>query len=838
MSEQVFTNCTVGGPISVYVKDGKIVRIRPLVIDENDLKPWTIDANGKKFSPPKKVTISPFTLTERTKVYAEDRIRYPMKRVDFDPKGDRHPETRGKSNYERISWDEALDIVASEIERIRETYGPAAITGITSSHHNWGAIFYKLGPFWRFFDLLGFTSIFDNPDSWEGFHWGAVHTYGFYWRLGGPEQYDLLEDALKNTDLMVYWSHDPDTTRGCYTGQENTIWRLWLREAGKKQIFIDPFCNYTAAVLADKWIAPRPGTDAAMALAIAYVWLMENTYDKDYVARRTVGFDEFQKYVLGEDDSVPKTPKWAEEITGVPARTIAALAKEWASKRTMLACGLHATMGGACRAAYGHEWARLMVLLQAMQGLGKPGVNLWGTSMGGPSNPEFWVPGYGDPDGMLRWTRVAKKKVYNPVEQRLYRLLLPDAILDPPVSWRGEGFCFMSAEQQFKPYTYPMPGNPEVRMFYRYGSSFIGTMTETNKWVKAYQSPKLEFVVNQDCWTGSESRFADIILPACTNLERMDLSEFSSAGGYVPHNSNGCNYRVVVLQKRCIEPLYESKTDYEIFSLIAERLGMKEDFTDGKSEEDWVKGMFGISDLPKYISWEEFEKKGYFVVPLPEDYKPTPSFRWFYEGRECDTPDPLNPNRGTEKAKELATPSGKIEFAAQNLKEHFPDDEERPPVPHYIPSWEGHTSKLARKYPLQLLSPHPRYSFHTHYDKHAPWLGEIPGHRIIRDGYHWQTVRIHPQDAEARGIKDGDIIKLYNDRGAVLGVAKITERIRPGVIHSYTSSGKYDPLEPGKPYSVDKGGCVNLLIPSRMMSKNASGMAPNSCLIEISKWEV
>jgi len=841
MSEQIFTNCTVGGPISVYVKDGKIVRVRPLVIDKDDLKPWTIEADGRKFYPPRKVTIAPYTITERQRVYSDDRIKYPLKRVDFDPNGDRHPETRGKSGYQRISWDEALDIVAGEMNRIRDTYGPSAILAMTSSHHNWGNVGYKLSTFMRFFNVLGFTSVFDNPDSWEGFHWGAVHTYGFYWNLGAPEQYDLLEDALKNTELMIYWSNDPDSTRGTYCGQESAIWRLWLRELGKKQLFIDPYCNYTAAIMADKWIAPRVGTDAAMALAIAYVWIIEDTYDHNYVATRTVGFNQFRKYVIGEDDGVPKTPKWAEEITGVSARTITALAKEWASKRTMLSCGNRGGFGGAMRQAYGHEWARLMVLLQAMQGLGKPGVGMWGATMGGPYYSEFFFPGYADKDSMISFSRAAKKHVANPVEQRLYRLLIPDAILNPPVSWLGEGFCGRSIEQQFKPYTYPMSGNSEVRMFYRYGGSFIGTMTETNKWVKAYKSPKLEFIVNQDCWMMGETRFADVILPACTALERKDISEFGCTGcaeGYVKYGSNGCNYRVVVYQRKCIEPLYESKSDYEIFSLLAQKMGVREDFTDGgKSEEDWVKGFFEISDLPKYISWEEFERKGYFVVPFPEDYKPTTALRWFYDGRDCDTPD-NNPKKNTEKGSELGTYSGKIEFVSQSLTEHFPDDEERPPMPRYIPSWEGLTSELAKKYPLQLVSPHARFSYHTHYDKHCPWLGEIPGHRILKNNYYWQTVRIHPSDAEARGIKSGDIIKLYNDRGVVLGVAQVTERIRPGVIHSYASSGKYDPLEPGKVGSVDKGGCVNLLSSSRLMSKNAPGMAPNSVLVEISKWEV
>ncbi|MFC1869283.1 molybdopterin dinucleotide binding domain-containing protein, partial [Thermodesulfobacteriota bacterium] len=101
----------------------------------------------------------------------------------------------------------------------------------------------------------------------------------------------------------------------------------------------------------------------------------------------------------------------------------------------------------------------------------------------------------------------------------------------------------------------------------------------------------------------------------------------------------------------------------------------------------------------------------------------------------------------------------------------------------------------------------------------------------------WWPARLHPFDAGGRGIRNGDIVKLYNDRGAALCIAVITERIRPGTIHSYASSAKYDPLEPGKPNSIDRGGCINLLTSSRMLSKNAPGMTPNSCLLEIEKWE-
>jgi len=835
MSEKVFTSCTVGGPIFVHVNDGRITRIRPIVFDEKDAISWTIKARGRKFSPPRKTTLAPFTTAERERVYSENRVKYPLKRVDFDPQGDRHPEMRGKSGYERISWDEAMDIVSSEMKRIRATYGPAAITAMRSSHSNWGLLSYKMGAFGRFFEMLGHTAMFDNPDSWEGWHWGAIHTWGFTWKLGGTEQYDLLEDALKNSDMVIHWSNDPDTTRGGYSGQESVIWRYWLRELGIKQVFIDPFCNYTAATLGDKWIAPRPGTDAAMAMAIAYVWIGEGTYDKDYLNSHAIGFEQFKRHIMGEDDGVPKTPKWAEGITGVPGRTVTALAREWGSKKTMLSVGGIGCAGGACRQAYSTEWARLMVLLQAMQGPGKPGVNIWSTVTGAPFDSSFEFPGYAD-GGLDAFSHVAKKTAVNPVTQRIYRLLVPECILNPPVSWIGEGICGESIEQQFIPYTYPEQGSPEVKMIYRYGGSFIGTMTDTNRWVKMYQSPRLEFVVNQEvCWH-SETGFADIILPACTNLERSDIAEWASVGGYGFHSQSACNHRVVVYMKKCIEPLWESRPDYDIFVELAERLGFKEEYTEGNSWEGWIKKVFDAFSLPKYISYEDFKEKGYFVVPFPRDYKPTPALRWFYEGRECDTPD-NNPQKGTEKAKELGTYSGKIEFVSQSLTEHFPDDEERPPMPRYIPSWEGYNSELAKKYPLQLISPHPRFSYHTHHDISIHSLGDIPGHRIFKDGYYWQVIRIHPLDASARGIKDGDIVKLYNDRGAVMGIAQVTERLRPGVVHSYEASAKYDPMEKGKPGSIDRGGCINLLTPSRMISKNAPGMANNSCLVEISKWE-
>ncbi len=845
MPEQVFTQCTVGGPVRVYVKDGKITRMRPIIFDDKtDAPSWVIDARGKKFSPPRRTTLQSYLVPERTRVYAENRIKYPYRRKNFDPRGDRHPEMRGKDEYVRISWNEALDLVAGEIKRIREKYGPAAITGMTSSHHNWGLLHYKMGPFGRFFNILGYTTLFDNPDSWEGWQWGAVHTYGFHWRMGHCEQSELLQDALKNTEQIIFWSVDPNSTSFMYSGQENLLWRLWMKELGIQFVFIDPYCNCTASTMGDKWIAPRPGTDAALAEAIAYVWLKEGTYDKWFIENRTVGFEEWQKHILGEDGGTPCTPEWAADICDIPAHDIIALAHEWAAKKTMLAVGSIFGATGACRQAYGTEWPRLCVLLMAMHGFGKPGVNFWGGTAGtAPIDYTFNMPGYSS-TGWDGFGSVAKKPAFpdgNTVTQKTYRLLLPEAILSPPISWIGEGFCGNSVEQQFNRFTCPEkgPNGAPIKMIYRHGGSFISTMTDTNRWVRMYQSPNLEFVVMQDCHWQSETKFGDIILPASTNFEHTDLSEWGNAGGYGVNDMNS-NHRVIIYQQKCIDPLWESKPDYEIYTLLAERLGIKEEYTEGNSFEDWNKKVYEYSDLHKYVRYEDFKKKGYFVVPaMPPDAEPLVSFRWFYEGRPNDLKsEPLNPNIGTDRAHLLSTPSGKVEFVSQTLMEFDPNDEERPPMPRYIPSWEGYnTEELTKKYPLQLVSPHPRFSYHTHHDNKSLWLNDIPQHRVKKDGYAYWPIRIHPKDAAERGISEADIVRVYNDRGVVLCSAHVTERIRPGSVHSYEAGANYDPLEPGKPGSIDRGGCINLLTPSRMLSRNAPGMANNSCLVEISKWE-
>ncbi len=844
-----FVSHTNGGPLHVYVKDGKIVRLTPIEFTEEDAPSWTIKAKGKTFTPPRIASIAPHTMCQRSTVYSPDRLLYPMKRVDFDPKGERNCQNRGISGYERISWDEALDIVSSEIKRVKRDFGQGAIMANHGSHHTWGNIGYYISSAFRFFNAIGHTRVVHNPDSWEGWYWGAMHHFGYSMRLGQTETYSCVEDLMQEAEMVVFWSADPEATSGSYAAFEGTARRQWLKDLGVEIVHIDPYFNHTAALLGGKWLAPRPATDSAMAMAIAYVWIQEGLYDKTFVEQRSIGFDKWRAYVMGEEDGIPKTPEWQEQETGVPAREVRALARQWGKKKTYLGAGGWGNgHGGACRSADGIRWARALACLMAMQGMGRPGVNYGHLQWGTPIDIRFFFPGYsdgglsGDLDGtglaISLYQRMPQLPTFNPSTQKVPRLQIPEAILEGKAEgypWNGK-----TIEGQFQKFSYPAPGHAPIQILYKYGGASIGTMNDSNRYVKAYRTDKLPFVVNQSIWFEGEAKFADILLPACTQFERWDISEFGGTGGYALHGQTQMNHRVALMQHKCIEPLGESKSDFQIFLELSQRLGLSAYFSEGMTELDWVKRVFESSDLPKHISWKEFLKKGYFVIPaLDEKHRDPVALRWFYEGRKKDVPEPHPlPGDYTEQFLEgLQTQSGKFEFECNSLKRFDPDDPERPPIVRYAPAWEGPAAKeLYQHYPLQMISPHSRFSYHTMSDGKKSAVNDISEHRALIDGYYYWVMRINEEDAKARGIKERDLMRVFNDRGAVLCAAHLTNRLPRGVVHAYESSAVYDPLgEPG--YSVDRGGCVNQLTPKRSIAKKVTGTAANSCLVQVELWD-
>jgi len=353
-----------------------------------------------------------------------------------------------------------------------------------------------------------------------------------------------------------------------------------------------------------------------------------------------------------------------------------------------------------------------------------------------------------------------------------------------------------------------------------------------------YQSENLEFVVNQSIWFEGEAKFADVILPACTNFERVDISEWAGLGGYGHHGQQQLNHRVIIFQAPAIAPLGESRSDYWIFNEICKRLGLANYFSEGVNEIDWVKRLFEASDLPKVMAWRKFIRRGYYAVPAEKEKLRAPvSFRWFYENRKKDVPEaqPLPSDYTEEYLRGLQTQSGKLEFECNSLKRF--NDPERPPIVKYEPSWEGpHDAELYRRYPLQLLTPHSKYSFHTQGDGKDSFLLNIEDHRVKVEGYYYWIIRLNSEDARERGIKKHDLVKVYNDRGAVVCAALPTQRLPRGVCHGYESSAVYDPMgEPGK--SVDRGGCLNLLTPHRTQTKSTHSLAGAHSLVEVEAWD-
>ncbi len=270
---------------------------------------------------------------------------------------------------------------------------------------------------------------------------------------------------------------------------------------------------------------------------------------------------------------------------------------------------------------------------------------------------------------------------------------------------------------------------------------------------------------------------------------------------------SGCNYRYIVREQKCIEPLWESKSDYEIFALVSEKMGLRDEFTDGgKTELDWVKGFFDVSDLPKVISVGGVRQEG---LPHHQHHRRLQAHSLsalvLRRPRRATRPTWATRSASPRRRAELGTFSGKIEFESVSLKQYFPDDEERPVVPRYIPSFEGHhTTELFEKYPLAL---------HVAAPAHVVPLPLRQAHRLAqrhRRAPHQEgracLVAGPPQPGGrrgTRGINNNDIVRLYNDRGSVLCIAVITDRVRPGVIHSYASAAHYDPLQPGRSH-VDR----------------------------------
>jgi molybdopterin guanine dinucleotide-containing S/N-oxide reductase-like protein len=816
-----------GNPAVVEVANNRIVRIRPLHFDslykpsDFNYDSWTIHSGNQTFTPPLKTLIPAMSIAYKKRAYSPNRVKYPLKRVDWDPTAGRNPQNRGISKFVRITWNEAITTIVSELNRIKATYGTTAIFSQADFHGEVKSVHGRPGATTRLLRMLGPVTLqYRDPDSWEGFYWGASHHWGMDMGMACGTMYpqdNVTTDILQNSDVVIFQGSDPETTPGGFNGELASLFCYWLKQAGKRSIYISPDLNYAGAVHADKWIPVLPNTDIAMQLAIAYTWITEGTYDRSYISTHTIGFDEsslpagappnssFKSYVMGLADGIPKTPKWASPICGVPSWTIKALARVWAANRTSTT---HPNGGAYIRGPYSHEPGRMEVLLLAMQGVGKPGINQlemfesWPTSAVVPSTMAAF-------QGLM----------FAPIPPILSKTQVTKGILNPPVSWYGSGGIGAAVTDQYQQYSYPTQGNSRIHMIWTETPCLTVCLNEGNRWVEAYRDSSIEFILAQHPWLEDDCLYADIVLPVTTNFEN-DIDICADA--------MGAAFNTVLLYNQCIPPIGESYSDVEICEMIAKGLdstgAMYNTFIGGKTHQEWAQFGYQTSGIAPMISWADFQAKGYFVLPTdpawndPTKY-PT-GFSWY-----ANLPEGAG----------LHTTSGKIEFYSQGLAAHFPNDTERPPVPHYVPYGPTHQESMAtaraQQYPLLLVSNHPRWRLHAECDD-VSWLREIETCKVMGpDGYQYEPVWINPVDAAKRGINNGDIVQMFNERGTVLGGAYITERIVPGAVYQ-DHGARLDMLAD----KLDRGGSNNLICPTANASANTgNSICVSGFLVEVTK---
>ncbi|MDP6623640.1 MAG: molybdopterin-dependent oxidoreductase [Alphaproteobacteria bacterium] len=788
-------------PLVSHVEDSRIVRSLPFQIPE-DTRLYEIKTSRGVFTRPRKEVQMPLAFAAKRRIDCGTRVKYPLLRDDWSPDNPNTSE-RGKSGYSRISWDRALDIIVDQLHRVRENYGsmePVLVqadghghSGYMQSLHFWGHYLFDMTR--EHLDWGWWTQQVRNPDSWEGYYWGAKHVWGFDGTLGEPYQDAVWDDVLEHAEMVIFSGNDPEATGLGMSGSSALEMPKWLKRAGIKIVAIAPDLNFAAAVHADKWIPLKPNSDSALYLALAHTWIVEGTYDKEYVRTHTIGFEEFERHVRGEDDGVEKTPAWAEKITGVPPHTVRALAREWAAKKTTLSVYFG---GPKIRGTLSHQAARLEAYVLAMQGFGGPGRQFLRTGA-----PSFYkkslaqVPRYPDVDhhGVAMNPMIEYAIGKGPMSPVFIpRTLATEAIQNPSIKWRGTSAALAKTDDQFTQYRFP-PGDdhPGIRMVWNENGSQPGSWGHGWNWLEALRNPKIEMVVGVHPWLENDIPFSDLILPAQTNYEHEDLVTVQRS-----------DVLAMFYQDQAIEPVGESKSDYEIHRMIGQRLGLDEAFP---PVDDWLKAAYeGTLAATKHeISWEEFKEKKFIVYDCPT----------WDEWVDIKKEHGLGPNEGGlhpfwATASGLDSPSGKIEFVSSGISEHDPENAERPPLAKWTTHPELPDSPKAEIYPLTVMSNHPRFRFHVQGDD-IDWIREISKIRGP-DGYLYEPCWIHPSDAKARGLKDGDIVKVLNERGAVLVGAKVTQRIIPGAL-SIDHGAKMD-LATLNNELVDRGGCINLISPS------------------------
>lgn len=703
----------------------------------------------------------------------ESRVRAPMFRRRWLENGP-GPDRRGDDAFVEVDWAQAAGLIARELTRVRNRYSPSAIFGGSYGWASAGRFHHAQSQIHRFLNLCvgGYTRSVNSYSA------GAAavimpHIIGPFERL--YRETIRWDDVINHTEIVVAFGGMALKNSMIAPGGVGAhVVHGAMRAAsarGCKFVLVGPLRDDLPPDIGMRWIPIRPGTDVALMLAMIH-WLIEGgSADRDFLNACCVGFGALEHYVLGHVDSVVKDAEWASPICGIPASEIRALAESLIGRRVLIT-----TSQSLQRAEHGEQPIWTAVALAAT--LGQIGLQGGGYayglgSMGNIGKDSLKVKLPSLPQGN------------NAVDAFIPVARIADMLLHP-----GESYSYNGAKHTY----------PDIRLLYWGGGNPFHHHQDLLRLRTAFDRPDT-VVVHEPFWTAT-AQHADIVLPSTITLERNDIGA-------------AANDRLVVAMKKIIEPYAASKSDYEIFAMIARELGSELAFTEGRTEQDWLHELFGVIrrglDANGYPAptFEQFWQDGEMLLPTTE--------------RE---PDFLQQFRRDPENARLSTPSGKIELFSEAIAGFGYEDCRGHPM-WYVAD-ESPLGPAAHLFPLQLVANQPETRLHSQLD-----FGTTSQEGKLRG---LERIRLHPADARPRSISDGDIVRVFNDRGSVLAAARISDALMAGVVQLATGAW-FKPFVDRNLGTICGAGNPNMLTRDVGTSSLAQGCTGQLAMVEIENYQ-
>ena len=694
------------------------------------------------------------------------RIAGPAVRRGWLDDGPGPTDRRGADDFVAVSWAELTDLLADELRRVVDTHGNEAIYGGSYGWASAGRFHHAQSQVHRFLKLLGgYTS------SRHSYSLGATGV--IMPRVVGTHD-DLFKRSTswdviaEYTDLMVCFGgiamKNTAVNHGGTTAHPARDALNRLRARGGRIVSFSPLRDDVDGDCT--WLPSVPGTDVAIMLALGHVLAQENLADRDFLATYCVGYPRFERYLLGLDDGVPKSPEWAAPICGLPADTLRTLARQMAAGRTIVTVSWSLQ-----RTEHGEQAPWMGLTLAAM--LGQIGLTGAGFGHGYGSMNEPGLP-------PIRCRLPVLPQGVNPVQTFIPVAAVSDMLLHPGERFEFNGFTL----------TYP-----DIRCVYWAGGNPFHHHQNLPRLRRALA--RVDTVVVHDPYWTAMAKHADIVVPSTTAYERNDFS-------------GSRNDPVLMAMPALATPFANSRDDYETFAALAESLGFGEQFTEGRTERQWLAHL--------YDGWARTLD---FTVPTFEDFWSAGSLRLpVEEGLTL-----LADFRADPDTYRLGTPSGRIEIFSDTIAGFGYDDCAGHPTWFAPQEWLG--GPRAQRYPLHLIANQPATRLHSQLDTGATSQGsKIQGR---------EPIRMNPRDATARGLSHGDVVRVFNDRGSCLAGVVVDAAVRPDVVQLPTGAW-YDPLDPADPDSMCVHGNPNVLTTDIGTSTLARGSTGAHVLVQVEKF--